>query len=328
MSTETAAIEQTITNEVVEQIIRSPSLNEGDYFGRKVRIGSRKIQLITIKSKFSLLPKEPNAQTLRDEVIKKVGSQWKSGTRDIIRGLTQEEELKYLPSILGIKPTSDDWDSKILEWWANFSIEVPGTEKGIEFEAGFQKSNKGETEPISLDGYMKYNFCKANSDVANEEEDNLITKTFQLIDKAKVQIEAEQLFTIRKTVDREFLIIVRSTDLNIRRKIDWILEIHGGPDGIGMNISGLTDVQKEMALEEFKDKNLSKFGEIINDSSLETKALIQRATSVGQLSLEGNTYFFGNKSLGNFKQTVAYYTDSNNQKDRLILVARLKELGY
>lgn len=302
---------------------RSIKKTEGEYFGQTVRIGSRRIQL-KIVPKFNLLPQDPAAKALRDEVTKKVGSQWKSGSRDIIRGLSQEEEIKYLPAILGVKSTSDAWDAKVLEFWSNFSIEVPGTEDGIEFEAGFKISSTQEVSPIELEGYMKYNFCLANSKVANEYEDNLITYTFQMIDKAQKQIASEELYSIRKEVDVDFIRLVRSTDMSERIKIDWILELYGGEHGHGISIHGLSDIQKEMELEKVKNEQTLLFGEILKDSKLEIKSLLRRAVTRGELVVEGNTYFLGNKMLGDITSAIHYYNDPNNSHARMILVEKLK----
>lgn len=300
--------------------------NEGYHFGTTVRLGSRKIQL-KIVPKFSMLPKDPGAQSIRDEVVKRVASQWKRGTRDIIRGLTPEEEEVYLPTFIGVKPSSDTWDDAAREFWANFSIDVPSTEDGIDFEAGFHKvkrKNEEIIEPINLVGYMQYNFCLLNSSVAAEDEDNFITYTFQMIDKAKNQSENEKQYEVRKDLEVEYLKLVRSTNEDERAKIDWILEIYGGEYNQGINIFGLTTIQKEMELEKFKNKQVLLFKEILSDPKLELKALIRKAVTRSEITIEGNTYFHRNKALGDLSATLGYFSDPNHQTERLMLVEKLK----
>ena len=309
--------------DIPKQTLPKIDNSKGEYFGNTVRLGSRMINL-RIVPKFDMLPKEPAAQSIRDEVVKRVGSQWKKGTRDVIRGLTSEEEVEFLPVLIGIKPSSESWDEKTLEFWANFTVEVQNTPEGITFEAGLHRNKKQKIEPIDLEGYMKYNFCMANSQVADENEDNLINKVFQMVDKAKKQIEEEEFYKRKKDIEVEYIKLIRSTNPEERAKIDWILEIYGGDTNKGINIIGMTDVQKEMALEKFKDKQLDLFIEILGDIQLELKSLLRKAVSRGELSIEGNTYFLGSKAIGDLKATLGYFSDPNHATERIILVERLK----
>jgi hypothetical protein len=300
------------------------------YFGRRVELGSRKVQIVRVE-KFNLIPKTAAAKSIRDEVTLKIGSQWKKGTRDIIRGLSVAEERKYLPKILGVSDKSEKWEERTLEHWANYSVQIPNNESGIELETGFQVTMTGPNEdekeitPINLSDYMSYNFCVQNGEVANEDEDNLILFSYRLVDKAKKQSEAEAEFTIKKDVDRQYLTLIRSTDPKERIKINHILEIIGGEYGDGIVTTSLSDIQKEMELEKVKNRDLMKFKEILEDKQLELKALIRNAISAGsKLTLEGNTYFFGSKALGSLTDTIGYFNDPNNAKDRQIIIEALK----
>lgn len=296
---------------------------EAVHFGTKVRLGSRKIKLKQIKQ-FSMLPKE--AKQIRDEVIKKVGSQWKDGTRDIIRGLSPEEEVAYLPKILGLKPEHDDWETRVKEFWADFSIAVPAREE-IEIEAGFKlkRNSTSEAEPIDVLGYMQYNFCKANSKVAAEHEDNPSLYTFKLIDTAANLVEQEAIFSLRKEVDMAFYRLTRSIDQQERLKIDWILETRGGEKGLGMNILNMTNIQKEMELEKIKNKDPEGFKTLLDDKRLETKALVRKAITYRLMENDNGVHIYNGNVIGNtLENAIAWIDDPNNSTSKIALVEKIK----
>jgi hypothetical protein len=297
------------------------------HFGKRVTLGSRKVS-IKLVNKFSILPKDPGAKFIRDEVTKKIGSSWKRGTRDVIRGLSAEEEEAYLPTVLGVRKESDQWNQKVLDFWCNFFIEVP-IEGGVTLEVGFLKNPRtGKVEPISLDDYMKYNFCLEHGTVAStpDQIENRFIYDFYIVDTAKEQEKAEQLFSLSKKIDRMFIKLVESNDTKDKAKVDWILETAGGDNGVGINLDGLSDIQKQMELEKLKDKDLFRFEELITDPSLETKALIRKAVTHGIIIQDGNSYFLDSKVIGStLQQAVGYLENAANQADKLLVTERIKQ---
>ena len=299
---------------------------QGIHFGKVVTIGSRKIQLKLVE-KFNILPKQPEAKSVRDDVRCRISSQWKKGTRDIIRGLpSRDEEDKYLPKYIGFNSKDTRWEEKLTNYWANYSINVPNDDKGVEFEAGFKiiDDKTREAAPIDLEGYMSYNWCLENGNVANVGETNMITYRFRMIDKTKDTLDRKELFSKKKEVDVKYLKLIRSKDPKDTNTVDWLLETYGGPTGVGMSIKGMDTLDKEMALEELKNKNILKFNEYLNDTNLELKALIKKCVSHGLLTLQGNTYFLSDKPLGDNDHTVGYLSDPANSGERLKLQERLK----
>jgi hypothetical protein len=211
---------------VTEEIVSS---EYGYHMGQKVRIGSRIVRIEQTKQ-FSLLPTDPKAQQIRDEVVKRISCQFKRGSKDVIRGLSYEEELKYLPRILGLKPDHDTWETRVKDFWLNFNISIQAG-MPVELEAGFRfkYGSTTEAEPIDIDGYMKYNFAKENSNVGDADND-LTHLSFKMIDTAEQRVRDEEVFSARKVTDRLFNQIIADSDKfpDVRLKIDWILETYGG----------------------------------------------------------------------------------------------------
>lgn len=323
MSTQT----QTGQGPVVGAAKAAPST--GIYFNKEVKIGSRKIQLVRVEKAFSILPKGEAAKSIREEVTLKLGSEWKRGTRDIVRGLSREEEALYLPQLIALNgPTSEKWEEKALEFWANYSITIPNNDDGITLEAGFKKEGD-KIEPINLGDYITFNWVSnLRKQVIGEFDDNILPEhVARIVDKARKQGESERIFELRKDIDREYLILVRSDDPTVRAKIDWILETKGGPEGEGMIITGMSPIQREMELEKVKNKDLVKFKEYVDDPHLELKALIRKAItySISSLKLEGNTYFYGNIALGGLSDTIGWFSDPNNVRERQVISEMIKQ---
>jgi hypothetical protein len=297
---------------------------------QEVKLGSRKIQIVRVEHSFSILPKGAPAKAIRDEVTIKLGSEWKHGTRDIVRGLNREEEAKYLPQLIGLNgPKSEKWEEKALEHWANFGFTLPNNDVGIELEIGFKLDENSEVVPINLEDYIKYNWAIGlRKQVIGEYDDNILPQhVARIIDKGKKQDEKEQLFAKLKDVNRDFLKLIRSDDPKDRDKIDWILETMGGPEGDGLIITSLSPIQREMELEKVKEKNINKFSEILSDQFLELKATIRKAISYGvsQLKLEGNTYFYGNVALGELDGAIGYFSDPSHVRERQVLNEAVKQ---
>lgn len=298
------------------------------YMGRPVQIGSKKVT-IKLVDKFSMLPTDPGAKSIKDEVTKKIGSTWKAGTRDIIRGLTPEEEKKYLPSMLGVRIDSEQWNDKVLNHWANFSVPVPLNDNGLELEIGFRVYNEStkEAEPINMKNYMEYNFAKQHGQVAStdDEVDNKFTYTYFIVDKSKDDKARESMYDIRKEASKVFNRLVDTE--SEKDKIDWILETKGGEKGTGIRVHNLAPKQKEIELEKLKDSNPSLFVTVAKDELLQVRAFIYRAVSVGIINLEGNSYFFGSQVLGsNENEAIAFLKNANNQEIKLAIKARVSAI--
>lgn len=304
-----------------------PSIEkENLFFGEKVRIGSHKV-LIEQVGGFSILPKDPSAQFIRDEVTKKIGAAWKHGSRDVVRGLTPEQEEVYLPKILGIQTTSDNWNDATMTYWAEFSTNIPA-DKGLELEIGFEIDPRTKKpEPINLLDYMRWNHAKATKWVAitDDELANKGNYTFFATDVQKLKIEEENEFVFITRAEKAFAKLTTSEDPIDKSKIDWILIVE---DGLGGSIKKMTSIQKQIALKKLRDANPKKFISMVNDAHLETKALLNSATEYGILTLAGNSYMFESKVLGsNEKEAIAYLENSNPEyvKDKQLIIEKLKQ---
>ena len=298
-------------------------------------LGSRIVEILHVE-KFSMLPKD---ETIRKEVVKKIGSAWKKGTKDIIRGLNRyavyfdvndpenrmdvDEETTYLPSIAGISADSPDWEKAAREYWANFTLEVPAT--GIKLEIGFGKNGR----PLNINDYINYNMCLQHPHVAVTEEE-LATRfndQFELyiIDKKKQKEQELADFDVTMEADTIYARIINGKNVEAAAKIDYLLEMEGGERGAGINPDNLTNKEKYFEIKRMKDKNASRFIMLFNDPNLGTKAFVKKLVAFKHLSKEGDSYFYGDRAIGSsLMEVIAYLDNPANSEVRLRLEAQLK----
>jgi hypothetical protein len=286
---------------------KSPTVYK--YFGVDVELGSHIVVLNQVE-KFNLLPKEPQAQYLRDSIVRNIGSEWRKGTRDVIRGLTPQEEEMYLSKIIGISPNSEEWNEKTQEFWADFKVAVP-TDKPLQLEIGFTKDGN-KVVPINLNDYMKYNFAKLSSKVAWRKD--------QVINKATYDFYMEDLREIKQRDISEY----ETRNVNEKAKIDYLLNLLGT-----QFIGKMTDADKEMALEKIKDDDNKAFLEAISDINLEAKSLLAEAVKYGIIVVTGNSYWYDNLLLGdNYEETLGYLLAKEPEKAKTKQVIQFKIKEY
>ncbi len=296
-------------------------------------------QVVSTQQSSWTLPK-----SIKDDNTKRIGSSWKKGTRDVVRGLNEEEERRYLPKIIGVPPTSEKWDEKVLDYWRNFGIIVPkgagvplniGMKEGTYFklsESGVRIEVKGIV-PISLDDYICFNICEQHVDVATSKAD-LLNKDFfkyYIVDHKVERKEEGVKYQERKKATAVFQKLIEPIDekgtIN-EEKIDWILEIckrNSKTQFYNKSYKGLTTEEKEMALESEVKVNPEVFIKIVTDPNLEDKAFAGKLLEVGILERHGNSYVQDNEVVGgSLRELLAYMKNNNNSQTIIQWRERLK----
>lgn len=302
-------------------------------------VGSRIVNLYPIE-RFSMLP---DKKEIKDDVIKKVGSSWKSGTRDIVRGLkrdtryvnsvtgeiiTVNEETKYLPNIIGVSPTSEQWESATKEYWCDYVISVPLT-SFKPLEIGFTQAGN----PINLADYIAYCFCADTKYVAvsKEDVDNRTSEHFKFYieDKTAGLVRQKAEAQRRREIDKVYLQLTSAKLPEEIAKIDYILQLIGGQDGTGIVTEHIVDKEdKLLYLEQTKNKFPQEFYALASDPDLRTKALIRNAIRIQRIKQEGTYYFYDGTRIANSqKELIAYLTDPNNVGTVEMLEQAIKEFN-
>ncbi len=321
-----------------EEVKETGVVKTSVYLPKGFSVGSRKATIKCIDKCIFL----PNKNEFKEDVINKISSGWKKGTRDVVRGLSRnaiyvneeglekivnEEEL-YLTTVIGSTSTSEQWEARVKEYWADYSIPV-SLVKGIELEIGFNPDGT----PINLDGYISFNYASSKANVATtkDELDNKESEIFDyfIVDKYEEEQEKREKFLAMSKINRQYMKLIVSDNPQDKEKINYILEIMGGPEGTGMQLhTSIDDVNRQMLLEICKNKFSEKFSDLANDPNLATKALIRRAVFAGKISKEGQAFFMMDQRIGSSeKEAIGYLDNANNIGTREKLVSSIAEFS-
>ncbi len=91
--------------------------------------------------------------------------------------LTDEEKIKYLPSLINVTPDSNDWYNKTAEYFKSIAVPIHYNQ-GKELEIGLTYTSKEDYDneengyPIDVEDYVLYRHCLVLGSVANTKADS------------------------------------------------------------------------------------------------------------------------------------------------------------
>lgn len=294
--------------------------------------------------------RQTNAASFESTLCKIGGS---SRHNDVLRGLTPEEEVRFLPKIIGTQPTNDKWEEACRAYWNNISRNVD--EKGIELEVGliwatedaynskfqFNSNDKAlikdengvlinsKGTPINIADYILWRYCLVYSECANDAADihksnkiRMYIFSQEIENKVKknkfaLEKEANQLFygSLSDTNWTKWLLrLLVTKDPNPEKKVTIGQLMYMAEDDINI------------ALAEYIKKDPQLFLTLGKDKSLELKSFIEECIAVGRLVRIANTeaIAFENDTIGNtLDQAVAFLSSPANSNTLNTLRAQI-----
>lgn len=268
-----------------------------------------------------------------EEAKSKIGSSFKGGS--VLRGLTFEEEVRFLQGTLGINKESQNWEKATKDYWSNITKYIPSGD-GLKLEIGFRYVKKADYEadlaapevdgaivnpkgtPINLDDYILWRYCLLYSEVARNVEDvgkspkirfYIFSKDKEVKDKTaklKVKKEAEKLYN-QRIGEREWVHHMLTTLVADDKRNDKKYQLR--------DLRNVSEDEKDIALDEYLTLNPTKFLEVGEDRHLETKAFIEQAILNGKLHRIPNTsaIVHDGVTIGNtMEQAVAFFNNTDN----------------
>lgn len=250
----------------------------------------------------------------------KIPAQFEQGTSDTLRGLTFEEEKKYLPNILGISIDSQAWREATKDYWCNFVIIVP--EKGLILNI----DTKADGEPENILSYIQYRFALKHGWVAKNK--NLVEwpkNKFYIVDSEEVKKEQTASFEVRNRASKAFLFLQDPSNKDKRQWVAMCLKEAGEsvPNG-EEDLLIFLETKKDALDADKKPTGLKRFIDIVNDPNLKEKALLYRLDSEGIVEKNGNSYFYGNELLGVEIEAISWLKNPINSKYLLQMNEKLK----
>jgi len=259
--------------------------------------------------------------------IWKIGSSFK-GTMPL-KGLTIEEENKYLPEILGINAGSAEWGKQVRNYWKNISAIIPAGE-GKKLDITTEKG-----VPVNIVEYILWKYCLVYSKVANSKEDLAKSPKIRFFIYSSEEEQAKKLvnFKVMKKANKLFLDLESKKDnafavLRIFTSERYLLEEANLPIH---NIDKVSQDAKDMLLYDISINKITvnRFIEIAEDKHLLTQSFIEECIEYSTLQRVANTttIIMDKTTIGNtMDEAIAFITDKSNSKTLLELKAKMNNM--
>jgi hypothetical protein len=246
-----------------------------------------------------------------------LGSAFDRETNDLLRPLTFEEELQWMPTLLGVSANDPNFNQAVRNYYADMDIIVPygtglrlnvTTEKATVFITGHDDDGKEipvkkeVIKPVSASDYIKYRYILKCIDKEWKVARSLAAAAglrgfeFYLEDEAAIKREA---LGAQKARQEAFRVYVEMTydgaDEVNASKIHQVLElmyVHHNKNTHNMLLEDAV-----LLLEEMATKHPTEFSTIATDSKLEVRALVQQALNFSVLNKNGTAIFDGDEKM-------------------------------
>lgn len=242
-----------------------------------------------------------------------------------LSGLTDEEERKYLPFIIGVSDKSQDWNDRVRNYWNSIRELVPddadttGEDMGrvLEFSVTFsdpaiakkynesrnfeeicELSKQGTVDDKSIVDYVLFRYCIVYGRVANSYKDLNKSRKIQffLYSKENEVANAYSKTKLKLKATNKFSEIITESNM-----VNAMLRLFGQlPEIIG------TEEERHMALYTLAEKEPDRFVKYAEDKTIILKSQILRAVEAGIIHRPAHTdsYYYGDNNETLLGQTL------------------------
>lgn len=260
-------------------------------------------------------------QEIKDQAVLKLSSGITSSGIPL-KGISIEEEEKFLPSIVGVPPTHPEFANKVNTWYNNLS--KPVTKEGLKLNVSTSEVTGMPEVPID---YLVYRRALADKRVADSKQQLLSDQfyTFYINDEEEEKDKKLKSLKEKETAQKEYFKVKENEAL-----VDWVLQVFAQREGEKTNkYSNLAKEDKDLVLDKMVTTYPKAFVALATDKDLELKAEILSMVDYGVLTKSGNRFIHGTEPLGDsLDEAVAYFKSAKNQTEYVKLKAKLEALGY
>lgn len=232
----------------------------------------------------------------------------------ILKGVTGEEEKKYMPGIIGISASDPSFSKKVEDFWTNITIHV---DPNVGTKLDLTKGDDGEY--ISPFDYIKYRYCLKYKKVCPSEKElpKHQKALFYIYDPdEEKQILASKL-ALRNEAKLKYLELIQDED-----KMEAVISLmtsHKNPINLSLE-------EKQLIIEQKADAEPEKFLEVINDEDLLMKSFIYKCISAGVFRQSGTRIIFEDNILGeDIDSSVKFLKSKEGSKYYVSAEGRLNE---
>lgn len=270
----------------------------------KQRFNMKKEIQIRRKEKISYLPPAVVAQARR-----KIGSIFDGMAP--LSGLTEEQERKYLPKVLGVSINSQDYEKKVRGFWADMSINVPAD--GIVLNIGLRP----DKEPENILDWIKYQWVLKHRLVVSGKEKMVGDVEFYIHDPEAETQKTNVNVQDKKAAYKEFIKLGDKPEV-----VDRLIRVVGKRNPLGMS-----EIMKENFLATIVENQPKDFYRVATDKDLELRDLVAHLSELGILRKIGAAYLYLDTEIGaTTDEAIHFFKSKRNSQAITEMKAKLREL--
>ena len=256
------------------------------------------------KEKMSYLPAAVVAEATR-----KIGSIYDGMAP--LSGLTEEQERKYLPKVLGVSITSQDYEKTVKAFWADMTIKVPAD--GIVLNIGLRP----DKEPENILDWIKYQWILKHRFVVLGKEKMIGDVEFYIHDPELETQKTNVNVQDKKAAYTEFIKLGDKPDV-----VDRLIRVLGKRNPLSMS-----EIMKENFLATIVETQPKDFYQIARDKDLALRDTVMHLVEVGVLRKIGTAYLYLDTEIGaTMEESIHFLKSKRNSQAIAEMKAKLKEL--
>ena len=259
-------------------------------------------------------------QEIKDDAVKKLSAAI-TNTGIPLKGITLEEEAKWLPGIVGVPANHVEFITKCNNWYNNLSRAV--SKEGLKLNITLNEAG----DPVDPTGYLLYRRALKSRKVAKNKTSLLSDQfyDFYINDEDEEKTKKTQALKERENAQKEYFRVKESELLT-----DSLLQVFAQKEGEKTSkYTSMSKEDKDLVLDKMVTTYPKAFLLLASDKDLELKAEILSMVDFGVLIKAGNKFIYGTEPLGDtLEETVAYFKSAKNQGDYVKLKAQMEALGY
>ncbi len=261
------------------------------------------------------------AKEISSDIILKIGG-CLTATGTPLKGLTFDEEEKYLPQIVGIPKEHLEFTTRVDNWYNKMSINIPYL--GLKLVMTLDED--GNPVKQSVKEWLYWKFMLVHPFVAKDKTSIFSSPHYKcyMEDEAEVNNSASNALDEKRKAFLEFSKIV-DDEIRLDTCIRSVANGYGEP--VGKYIK-LPFKEKQVAFSGFMEKNPAKFLKLISDPDLDMKSEIYSMLDFSILTKAGERIIYRSTPIGeNIEEAVAYLKSAANSETYAIIKGNLLAMG-
>lgn len=251
--------------------------------------------------------------------------------RDVLRGCSLADEVRFMPSILGVKAEDPNFFNACRDYWSEFQLIIPNEGVLLNCDHIITKVEGKEDviTPVNVRDWLAYNFLLQHPFVAASKEEaigNKKVKAYISDSKVETKKEVDALAT-RTRMRKKFLLLSEegaSFKGDVLRSILTVLK----SEGMFKEAFPADDIQLRIVSEKYAEKYPEKWLELAEDKYILDKAFVQDLISKNIVRVIGNAIYddkAGDSEVASdFDAFIKYINDGKNGAYKARLQADLK----